>query len=235
MDNEISLMSMVGEWVPVLMRGAVVTLKIAFGSFAIGLAIGVLVALAKLKGNKPARYLANAYITVCRAVPELLLIILLFYAGNDFLNAILKLMNQDAVNLDGFWVAILTLGCVQGAYAAEIIRGAIQAIPFGHIEAAKSFGCGNGLVFRRIVIPEMVPFALAGLANLWIILIKDTALVSIVGYNELLAVTKQAAGLTRQYLLFYLVIALIYLVFTLISTYAFSRIERRYKRWIPSH
>ena len=235
MENQISLWDMVGEWGAMLLHGAVVTLQIAFGSFAFGLVIGVVVALIKMKGNKPARFLANAYITVCRAVPELLLIILLFYAGNDFLNAILKLLHQDAVDLDGFWVAIMTLGYVQGAYAAEIIRGAIQAIPFGHIEAAKAFGFGNGMIFRRIIIPEMVPYALAGLANLWVILIKETALVSVVGYNELLAVTKQAAGLTRHYLAFYIVVALIYLIFTLISTYAFSRIELRFRRWMPSH
>jgi polar amino acid transport system permease protein len=124
---------------------------------------------------------------------------------------------------------------VQGAYASEIIRGAILAIPVGHIEAARAFGCSRSLIVRRILIPEMTPFALAGLSNLWMTLLKDSALISVVGYNELLFTAKQAAGSTKMYLLFYLSVGAMYLVITLLSNLVVERIESRFRRWMPAH
>ncbi|WP_018153123.1 ABC transporter permease [Leeia oryzae] len=225
----------VNEWGWALLRGALVTIQISFGAFVVGLLIGLVVAMAKLSGNAPVKKLANAYTTVCRAVPELLLILLLYYAGSDAINAVLRLFDMAPVDLNGFVAAVTVLGVVQGAYAAEIIRGAVQAIPYGHIEASKAFGCGRWLTLRRVILPEMMPYALAGLANLWMVLIKDSALISVVGYNELLFTTKQAAGSTRQYLLFYMAVAAIYLLVTLLSNAVFVRFERSFRRWMPAH
>lgn len=225
----------IGEWGAALLRGALVTLQISCGAFAVGLLVGLAVALVKLGGNPLLKLLANAYTTICRAVPELLLILLLYYAGSDAINALLKLAGHDPIDINGFAAAVTVLGIVQGAYAAEIIRGAVLAIPFGHIEAARAFGCRRSLIVRRIVLPEMLPYALAGLANLWLVLIKDSALISVVGYNELLFTSKQAAGSTREYLLFYLAVALIYLGVTLASNAVFGLIERRFRRWMPVH
>jgi polar amino acid transport system permease protein len=225
----------IGEWGAALFNGALITLQISFGAFAVGLIVGLAVALAKLSGNTWLQPFANAYTTVCRAVPELLLILLLYYAGSDAINALLALGGHEQVDINGFAAAVTVLGIVQGAYAAEIIRGAVLAIPYGHIEAAKAYGLSRSRMIRRIILPAMLPYALAGLANLWLVLIKDSALISVVGYNELLFTSKQAAGSTRQYLLFYLAVAAIYLSFTLLSNAVFYRFERNFRRWMPAH
>lgn len=227
--------TVIGDWGAALLSGAFVTLQISFGAFAVGLCIGLLVALIKLGGHRWLQPLANGYTTVCRAVPELLLILLLYYAGSDAINGVLALAGHDPIDINGFVAAVTVLGIVQGAYATEIIRGAVLAIPHGHIEAAKAFGMGRLHIVRRIILPAMMPYALAGLANLWLVLIKDSALISVVGYNELLFTTKQAAGSSRQYLLFYVAVALIYLVITLLSNVVFNRFERSFRRWMPAH
>ncbi|MCW3478619.1 ABC transporter permease subunit [Neisseriaceae bacterium JH1-16] len=227
--------TVIGDWGVALMQGAMVTLQISLGAFAIGLVIGLTVAMVKMTCNGSLKALANGYTTVCRAVPELLLILLLYYAGSDLINAIAALFGHGPVEVNGFMAAVVVLGIVQGAYAAEIIRGAVQAIPAGHIEAAKAFGARRGFIVRRIILPEMMPYALAGLSNLWLVLIKDSALISVVGYNELLFTTKQAAGSTREYLLFYLSVAAIYLTVTLVSNAVFGRFERSFSRWMPAN
>ncbi|MXR37615.1 ABC transporter permease [Craterilacuibacter sinensis] len=223
------------EWGLQLLQGALVTLQIAAGAFAIGMAIGVLVAMVKLSGPRPLIRLADLYTTLCRAIPELLLILLLYYAGSDLINFVLARFGQEPAEINGFFAAVVVLGIVQGAYAGEIIRGAIQAIPSGHIEAARAFGCRRTLILRRIILPEMLPYAIGGLSNLWLVLIKDSALISIVGYSELLFTTKQAAGSTREYLLFYLSVSALYLLITLLSNLLFSRIDHHIARWMPAH
>ncbi|MCY1379446.1 Arginine ABC transporter permease protein ArtQ [compost metagenome] len=123
---------------------------------------------------------------------------------------------------------------MQGAYAAEIFRAAIQAVPYGQIEAARAFGMRGRALFLRVTLPAMAPHALAGMANLWVVLIKDSALISVVGTNELLFTAKQAAGSTRHYLTFYLVAAAMYYLLTLMSNVLCGWLERRFQRWMPS-
>ncbi|RBH43549.1 ABC transporter permease, partial [Pseudomonas sp. MWU13-2860] len=142
--------AVVRDWGPALLQGAVVTLEISLGAFALGLVIGLATALVKLGGHPLLKRLANAYTSVCRSLPELLLILLLYYAGGDAINALAALLGQPQVEVNGFAAAIVVLGIVQGAYAAEIMRGAVQAIPHGHIEAARAFGCGRWLTARRV-------------------------------------------------------------------------------------
>jgi polar amino acid transport system permease protein len=221
-------------WGVALLKGAIVTLEISLGAFVSGLVLGMLGAGAKLSGVRTLQRIAQVYTTLCRAVPELLLILLLFYAGTDAVNLLTTAVGIGPVNVNGFATAVVVLGVVQGAYAAEIIRGAILAIPYGQIEAGRAFGGSPGLVFRRVILPAMAPYALAGLANLWLILIKESALISVVGYNELLSTAKQAASSTREYLRYYLVVAAIYFVITKLSNQLFRRIERRFGRWMPS-
>src|SRR3989344_1757756 len=185
-------------WGAALLRGLWMTLQISAGAFVLGLAIGLVVACLKLGGPRPIAALARGYTTLFRAVPELLLILLLYYVGSMLLNALMATLGYDAVNVSGPLAAIVVLGLVQGAYASEIFRAAIQAIPFGQIEAAKAFGLHGFALFRRVTLPIMAPYAMAGMANLWINLIKDSALISVVGTNELLYTDRQAAGSTRH-------------------------------------
>ncbi|MFN8829812.1 MAG: ABC transporter permease [Labrys sp. (in: a-proteobacteria)] len=220
-------------WGDDLFRGLLVTVQISIGAYLAGLAIGGLVAWLKLSGPRWAVTLANGYSTVCRAVPEILLIIILFYAGQSALNSAVAALGFEDVGISGFAAAIVVLGLVQGAYASEIIRGAILAIPKGQIEAARAYGFEGAALFRRITLPAIVPFALPGLANLWMIIMKDSTLISVVGYNELLFTAKQAAGSSKYYFSFYLLVGAIYYALTILSNILIARIDARVRRWMP--
>ena len=181
-------------WGANLLRGAVNSLVIALGAFTLGCGIGVGGALGKLGGGPVTRDLLAVYTTIVRAVPELILILLLYYAGTDLLNQFLALLGQRPVEISGLVAGIGVLGIVQGAYATEVLRGAIQSVPRGQIEAARAFGMSRAQTFRRVTVPAMLPLALPGLSNLWLIATKDTALLAIVGFSELTLETRQAAG-----------------------------------------
>lgn len=220
-------------WSDDLARGLLVTIEISIGAYLTGLAIGGFVAWIKLTGSRTAIAIANAYSTICRAVPEILLIIILFYAGQSALNTAVGAMGMEDIGISGFAAAIIVLGLVQGAYASEIIRGAVLAVPKGQIEAARAYGFGGIRLFRRITLPAIVPFALPGLVNLWMIIMKDSTLISVVGYAELLFAAKQAAGSTKYYFSFYLLIGAIYYALTLLSSLLIGRLEARVRRWMP--
>lgn len=217
-------------WGKNLLVGLLSTVQIAIGAYALGTTIGLLGALGKMHGGPILRGVLEIYTTIIRAVPELVLILLIYYAGTDFLNRTLEALGYRPVDISGLAAGIFVIGFVMGAYATEVLRGAISSIPIGQIEAAKAYGMTFSQRFRRIVIPAMIPLALPGMANLWLIVTKDTALLSVVGFTELATVTKQAAGTTREYLLFYIAAASLYLSLTLVSNVFFRWLERRYRR-----
>jgi polar amino acid transport system permease protein len=217
-------------WGGNLLRGAIASIQIAGGAFALGLVIGTFGALGKLNGGPVTRDLLAVYTTVVRAVPELILILLIYYAGTDLLNQALRAMGQRPVEISGVVAGIVVLGVVQGAYATEVLRGAIQAVPPGQIEAARAFGMPPFKVMRRITIPLMLAHAIPGMANLWLIATKDTALLAIVGFAELTLETRQAAASTRAYFTFFLAAGAIYLTMTLLSGRIFGWLETRYRR-----
>lgn len=222
------------DWSGPLLHGALITLEISVAAYAIGLLLGLLGATAKLSGIAPLKGIATAYSTIIRAVPELLLIILLYYAGQQALNSLLQAWEVETpMEISGFAAAIGVLAFVEGAYLTEIFRGAILAIPRGHIEAADAFGMSRWMRFRRVVLPEMLPNALPGMSNIWLILVKDTALVSVVGFEELFFTAQQAAASTRSYFLFYAAAGALYLVMTLGSNVLFGRAERLVRRGQP--
>jgi polar amino acid transport system permease protein len=217
-------------WGGNLLRGAWASVQIALGAFALGLLIGTAGALGKLHGGPVTRDLLVVYTVVVRAVPELILILILYYAGTDLLNQALRALGQRPVEISGVVAGIAVLGIVQGAYATEVLRGAIQSVPRGQHEAARAYGMGPVQIFRRVTIPAMLPLALPGLSNLWLIATKDTALLAIVGFSELTLETRQAAGSTRAYFTFFLAAGAIYLAMTLLSGRIFGWIEARYRR-----
>ena len=216
-----------------LMWGALTTLIISAGAYAVGLTIGLGGASAKLNGNRFTFWIAEFYTTIVRAVPELVLILLLYYAGTSGLNEILKAYGYSGVQINGMVAAIVVLGFVQGAYSTEVIRAAIQAIPIGQIEAAKAYGMTPMQRFRRIILPAMLPYAMPGLTNLWMVVTKDSALVSVVGFTELALATRQASGNSKYYLGFYLLTSLIYLSITLVSNAGLKPLERHLRRGFP--
>lgn len=222
------------NWGGSLLRGLAATLQIAVGGYGLGLVIGIFGAFGKLYGNNVVRDLLEIYTTAVRAVPELVLILLLYYAGNNLVNMILKELGQPAIEINGLVAGIYVIGIVQGAYSTEVIRGAIKAIAPGQIEAGRAYGMTSLMVLRRITVPAMLPFALPGLSNLWLIATKDTALLSIVGFSELTLATKQAAGATKSYFLFYTIASVLYLLVTLVSIYLLRRVEKFARRGIPA-
>ncbi|MFO1123560.1 MAG: ABC transporter permease [Hyphomicrobiales bacterium] len=215
--------------------GALVSVSIALLAYGLGILIGTIGALCKLYGSPLTRNILNGYTTLVRAVPELILILILYYAGSSALNALFESMGYGSFAINGFVAAVFVLGFVQGAYSTEVLRGAIQAIPIGQLEAARAYGMSPFLEFRRVTLPAMLPFALPGLANLWLIVTKDTALIAVVGYTELALTTRQAAGNTKMYLTFFLVAGAIYLCISLISQHAFGAIERHVRRGQRRH
>lgn len=217
-------------WGSNMLWGLASTIQIAIGAYLLGMTIGLLGALGKLHGGPIIRFILEVYTTIIRAVPELVLILLLYYAGTDLLNRTLDAFGYDPVDISGLAAGIYVIGFVMGAYATEVLRGGIQAVPVGQIEAAKAYGMPFWQRYRRITIPAMVPLALPGMANLWLIVTKDTALLAVVGFTELATVTKQAAGTTREYLTFYLAAAALYLSLSLVSIVFFRWLERRYRR-----
>ena len=217
-------------WGRNLLEGLASTIQISIGAYLLGTVIGLFGALGKLHGGPVLRFCLEFYTTIIRAVPELVLILLLYYAGTDLLNRTLEAFGHDPVDISGLAAGIYVIGFVMGAYATEVLRGGIQSIPVGQIEAAKAYGMTFGQRFRRIVIPAMIPLALPGMANLWLIVTKETALLAVVGFTELATVTKQAAGTTREYLMFYLAAAALYLSLSLVSALFFRWLEWRYRR-----
>jgi polar amino acid transport system permease protein len=222
-------------WGGNLLRGAIQTLEIAITAYLLGLVLGLTGAVAKLSERPVLFWIFETYTTLVRAVPELLLILLLYYAGTTALNNILARYDIAAVSLSGMVAGIGVLGFVQGAYATEVLRGAILAVPVGQIEAARAFGMSPFKRWQRIIIPAMLPYAIPGLANLWLELTKGTALLAVVGYGELALETRQAAGVTKAYFTFYVAAGAIYLAITLVSNHFFRWLERHFRRGMPQH
>lgn len=221
-------------WGGNLLRGLANSVQIAVGAYALGLSIGTAGAYGKLYGGPIVRDLLEVYTTIVRAVPELVLILLLYFAGTDLINRALALMGYGTIDISGLVAGIVVLGFVQGAYSTEVLRGAILAIPQGQIEAARAFGMSPALLMRRITLPAMLPFAIPGLANLWLIATKDTALLAVVGFSELTLETRQAAGVTKAYFTFFVAAGVLYLLLTLVSNIVIGRIERWARRGMPS-
>lgn len=214
-----------------MLQGALSTIEIAILAYIIGFVLGLIVAVAGGSRHAAIRRSATLYVGVIRAVPELVLIIVLYYAGTQLLTYAFNHWFGDSsiVSVNGFVTAIGVLAVVQSAFMGEVLRGAIAAIPNGHLEAANAYGFTRWKRFRRIVLPSMIPNAIPGMSNLWLILLKDTALVSIVGYQELFFTTQQAAASTRAYFVFYSIAALIYLILSGITVGGFRVLERHYR------
>ena len=220
-------------WGGNLLVGVVGTLEIAGCAYALGFGLGLMGAVGKLNGGPVTRRILGVYTTLVRSLPELLLIVMLYYLGTSTINQVLQQLGFASIHISGFVAAVSVLGFVQGAYQTEVLRGAILAIPLGQIEAAKAYGMSPLVRFRRIVLPAMLPFAIPGLSNLWLNATKDSALVAVVGYTELAMQTSQAAGGTKRYLLFYSVALLLYLMLSMVSLRLFDGLERYVRRGQP--
>lgn len=220
-------------WGDEFLAGAWMTIQISVCAYLVGLVLGLIGAWAKLSGNRLTFWVSERYTTIVRAVPELLLIILLYYTGTTALrNLLVEVGFGEDVQINAFAAAVGTLGFVQGAYTTEVFRGAILSVPKGQLEAAKAYGMSASLRFRRILFPLMFRYALPGLANLWVTILKDSSLISVVGFSELLFTGKTAAASTKDYFFFYLVTAAVFLMLTVLSNIGIHVVERRLSRGV---
>lgn len=213
---------------PSLLEGALLTLGVALASLAIALVLGLAGAVAKLSSVRPLRWLAQGYTTLIRAVPDLVMMLLIFYGGQVLVNHVGDRTGWwGYVDVDPFVAGVLTIGFIFGAYFTEVLRGAFLAVPAGQKEAALAFGMTPAQVLRRVTGPLMLRHALPGLSNNWLVMIKSTAIVSVIGLSDLMNRSAQAAGATREPFVFYLAACGIYLVFTTLSELAFAWLQRR--------
>jgi polar amino acid transport system permease protein len=206
------------------------SIVIAFGAYALGFLIGVAGAFGKLYGGPILKDLLAAYTTLVRAVPELVLILILYYAFTGVLNSVLLDWGYDRIEISPILTGIVVLGVVQGAYQTEVIRGGILAVPVGQIEAARAMGMSSLTLARRITLPQMASYALPGLANLWLNATKDTALLAVIGFSELTRATSMASATTKAFFLFYPTAMVLYLIISLASTLLIHRIEKWARR-----
>lgn len=215
-------------FLPSLLEGASVTLAVALSSLAVATLLGLAGALAKLSRSRLLRTVAGTYTTLIRGVPDLVLMLLVFYGGQVAVNTVAPMLgHDDYIDIDPFVAGVLTIGFIFGAYLTEAFRGAFLAVPPGQREAGLAYGMSPRQVLWRITLPQMLRHALPGISNNWLVLIKSTAIVSIIGLSDLMTRGQQAAGNTREPFSFYLAVALIYLVFTSLSELGFSWAQRR--------
>lgn len=209
-----------------LMEGLKVTLLVGVASLALSIVFGLIGAWGKLSSSRAARRVAETYTIVIRGVPELVLILLIYYGSSTaFLRISEALGAKMRLDLDPFTSGVITLGFIYGAFTTEVFRGAYLAVPVGQIEAAKSTGMSRILMFRRIILPQMMRYALPGLGNIWMVLIKATALMSAIQADELVRKARIAAGATREPFTFYFAVLLIFLAITLISMQVIRYLE----------
>ena len=214
-----------------MLAATAMTIAVALTGFACGAVVGIGGAYAKLAGGRIARGLADGYTTVLRGIPDLLVIYLFYFGSSAILTPLGKLFGASGfISLPGFLAGALAIGVVSGAYQTEVLRSAYLAIPKGELEAALAVGMTPFLRFRRIVAPLALRFALPGIGNVWQLVLKETALISVTGLVEILRQAQIGSGSTRQPFVFFVAAACLYMTISAVSTYGFGAAERHYAR-----
>ena len=222
-------------WGALLAVATLMTLAVTAAALTIGAIIGAAVAASKLSGNLTLRFIGNVYTTVFRGIPELLIIYLIYFGGSTAVTVIGGWLGFEGfLGLPSFIAGSLAVGLISASYQAEVYRGAYLAISIGEMEAAQAIGMPRAMRLRRIIMPQVIRFAIPGLGNVWQLSLKDSALVSVTGLAELMRTSQVAAGSTRQYFLFFIAGGCLYLLLTSLSDQVFGWFERRANRSMPN-
>ena len=212
-----------------ILQGSVLTVGVSLCALMVSIVLGLAGAAAKLSGRPVLVAVATVYTTVIRGIPELVLMLLVFYGGTIGLNNLIEALGSDHyIDVDPFTAGVLTIGFIYGAFMTETFRCAILAIPKGQMEAAWAFGMGRMQTFLRITAPQMVRYALPGFTNNWLVLIKATALVSLIGLQEMTYLAKQASAATRSPFEFFLFTAALFLIYTTLSLVLLRKLNARF-------
>jgi len=225
-----------GYLYPFILQGLALTVAMAAVSLLASSALGMLTAVAKLSGSRVVSFVASLYTTVIRGVPDIVLMFIIFFGGQTTLNGLGFWLQQvtggvvgwDYLEIDEFMAGVLTLSLIFGAYMGETFRGAILAVPAGQIDAARAFGMSPWQAFRRITLPLSVRHALPGFGNNWLVLVKTTALVSVIGLEDMVFRATQASGTVRRPFAFYFAVAVLYLLLTAVSDVVLRWLNSRY-------
>lgn len=232
----------------VLLEGAWLTVQVALLSLLLAITLGLLGALAKISHSRFLRSIATLYTTVIRGIPDLILMLLIFFGGQMLINNLSYSTNEwlnerftdldpthewysylpDYIDISPYFAGIVTIGFIFGAYMAETFRGAILSVEKGQIEAATAYGMSKRKIFFRVTFPQMMRYALPGIGNNWLVLLKTTALVSIIGLQDMVKIAGDASGSTQQPFTFYIAVAFVFLLFTAISNVFLKRLESKY-------
>ncbi len=221
-------MSIVVEYLPLILKGMLLTVEVALLSLTIAILLGMIGALAKLSSSRIAQSIAGVYTTIIRGIPDLVLMMIIFFGGQIVVNNIGEKLGFDYIDVSPFVAGVLTIGFIFGAYMTESFRGGILAVSKGEIEAGYAFGMTPVIVFLRITLPAMVRHALPGFGNNWLVLAKTTALVSVIGLQDMVFNAGLAGGSTRKPFTFYCVVAFLFLIITGISDIGLRWLDKRY-------
>jgi polar amino acid transport system permease protein len=217
-----------------LLLGLWMTVRLALSALGIGLVLGLAGAAAMSAPLAPVRWIAHGYTTIIRGIPELLVVLLIYFGSSVVLMAALRPFGYTGyIELSPFVAGSVALGLTFGGYASEVFRGAFQAVPPGQGESARALGMGRVHIFFRIVLPQGWRIALPGLGNLFLVLMKDTALVSVIGLEEIMRKAQFAVGATKEPFTFYLAAAFLYLGLTIVSMAGLAWMEKRANRGMP--
>jgi histidine transport system permease protein len=219
---------------PQIIAGTITTVELSVLSLVVSFFLGLIGASAKLSKNPVLRGIATVYTTLIRGIPDLVLMLLIFYSlqiwvndGTDYLNNLQSKYDFE-ISLDPFTSGVITLGFIYGAYFTETFRGAFMAVPKGQLEAARAFGMRPFKVFRRILFPQMMRYALPGLGNNWQVILKATALVSLIGLTDVIKAAQGAGEATFRTFFFMSIAGLVYLALTTISNGVLMLLGRKY-------
>lgn len=209
------------------------TIVVSVSSMGCALAVGLVAAIGKLSDAPLLRGIIELYTTIIRGVPELVLLLLIYYGVPTLIQDTAATMGFDvALAINPFVAGIGTLTLIYGAFACEVYRAAYLAVPSGQRDAAYALGLNRRLAFRKVILPQMIRYALPGLGNVWMVLVKATALISVIQLPELMRNADIAARSTRMPFTFFFMASLLYLVITLISMWGQARTERWARRGV---
>lgn len=206
------------------------TMELAFTALFFGLILGVLGGLAKTSSNAILRVIGNVYSTLVRGVPELLWVFLIYYGTIGAVRAFGAIFGIENLELNTFAAGVIALSLCFGAYATEVFRGALLSVSRGQSEAGLALGLSRSHIFFRITLPQLWRVALPGLGNLFMILMKDTSLVSVIGLSEIMRTAQLVVQGTKEPITFYTLAAVMYLSMTVLCMAVLYFLERRVNR-----
>ncbi|PFG58300.1 amino acid ABC transporter membrane protein 1 (PAAT family) [Vibrio sp. ES.051] len=207
-----------------LVQASWMTVQLAFTSLLVGLILAVVFASGEMSRRAVVKWPMTAFVTIVRGLPEILVVLFIYFGSTQ----VLFLITGDFIEVSPFLSGVVALSLIFASYASQTLRGALKAVGRGQREAASALGISQSHAFVRIVLPQAVRHALPGLTNQWLVLLKDTALVSLIGVTDLLKQAQLTSAATHEAFTWYATAAAIYLVITLVTQRAVKRIDKKF-------